>query len=77
MAWVKVRGHSKNRGNDRADAAATKGMNGFKEHVLEVAEYVNDFMGRMAWCTDTTDAAHEPNVLDAISAGRRRPAAAG
>ena len=67
VTWVKVRGHSENRGNDRADAAATQGMNGFTKHVLEVAQYVHDLMGRMAWRTDTADAAHHPNVLDAIS----------
>jgi hypothetical protein len=70
VTWVKVRGHSDNRGNDQAGAAATRGMNGQTEHVLEVAQYVNDLMGRMAWRTDPADAAHNPNILDAVSAAK-------
>ena len=50
-----------------ADAAATQGMNGIIEHMLLVAQYVNDLMGRMAWRADTADAAHDPHVLEAIS----------
>ena len=67
VTWVSVRGHSKNNGNDQADTCATWGMNGSTKHVLEVAQYVNNIMGRTAWRTDPNDAAHDPTILDAIS----------
>ena len=62
VTWVKVRGHSDNKGNDEADKCATWGMNGTAKRVMRVARYVNDTMGRTAWRTD-----HDPTVLDAVS----------
>ena len=67
ITWIKVRGHSAEAGNDMTDATATEGMYGMKQHVLPVAQYVNDLMGRMAWREDATDAVHDPTVMDAIS----------
>jgi hypothetical protein len=49
VTWVKVRGHSGNYGNDMADRAATQGMNGDTEYVMEVAQYVNHLLGRATW----------------------------
>ena len=68
VTWVKVRGHSDNTGNDMADDAATRGMNGGKKYVMPVARYVNDLLGRAAWCSDPADAAHDRGGLDAVSA---------
>jgi ribonuclease HI len=44
VTWVKVRGHSSNRGNDMADAVATRGMDGHTDHLVEVAVYVNNLL---------------------------------
>ena len=38
MHWVKVRGHSKNVGNDAADKAATWGQNGGSKNVENLQE---------------------------------------
>lgn len=47
-------------------------MNGSTKNVLEVAHYVNNLMGRMAWRTNPADAAHDPTILNASSdAGQR------
>ena len=72
VTWVKVRGHLKNKGNDQADTCAAWGMNGSTKHVLEVAQYVNDIMGRTAWRTDPNDAAHDSTVLDVVSDAEQR-----
>ena len=68
VTWVKVRGHSDNTGNDMADDAATRGMNGGAKYVMEVAQYVNNLLGRATWCSDPADAAHDRGGLDAVSA---------
>jgi hypothetical protein len=77
VTWVKVRGHSDNTGNDMADDAATRGMNGGKKYVMPVARYVNDLLGRAAWCSDPADAAHDRGVLDAVSEAEAQTLAGG
>jgi hypothetical protein len=67
VTWVKVRGHSGDTGNDMADDAATQGMNGHDRHLMPVAQYVNDLLGRMDWREDEAVAARDPDVMDAIS----------
>jgi hypothetical protein len=54
-------------GNEMADDAATRGMNGKDRHVMPVAEYVNDLLGRMGWREGEADATRDPTVMDAIS----------
>ena len=46
VAWVKVRGHSKEKWNDQADAAATAGQNGRKSGVLRLDRYIEECLGR-------------------------------
>jgi hypothetical protein len=50
-----------------ADDAATRGMNGKDRHVMPVAKYVNDLLGRMGWREDEADVTRDPTVMDAIS----------
>ena len=42
VIWVKVRGHSEEEGNDRADGAATAGQNGRKNGVLRLDRYITE-----------------------------------
>ena len=45
VIWVKVRGHSTEEGNDRADGAATAGQNGRKNGVLRLDRYITEHLG--------------------------------
>ena len=45
VTWVKVRGHSEEEGNDRADRAATVGQNGRKNGVLPLDRYIMEHLG--------------------------------
>ena len=45
VVWAKVRGHSEEAGNDRADAAATAGQNGRKSCVLRLDRYIEERLG--------------------------------
>ena len=40
--WIKVRGHSGDRGNDQADAAATMGLKGYRHGASDIAKYLRE-----------------------------------
>ena len=50
-----------------ADGVATRDMNGQDRHVMPVAQYVNDLLGRMGWREDEDGVARDPNVMNTIS----------
>eukprot|EP01043_Picozoa_sp_COSAG02_P073012 COSAG02_NODE_14013_length_1321_cov_41.096563_1_plen_127_part_00 len=65
MHWVKVRGHSKNVGNDAADKAATWGQNGGSKNVENLQECMEWLLASTQ--TQATDDA-EANVDDDVDA---------
>ena len=40
--WIKVRGHSGDRGNDQADEAATMGLKGYRHGASDIAKYLRE-----------------------------------
>ena len=57
MHWVKVRGHSKNVGNDAADTAATWGQNGGSKNVENLQECMEWLLAStQTQATDDADA---------------------
>ena len=40
--WIKVRGHSGDRGNDQADEAATMGLKGHRRGASDIARYLRE-----------------------------------
>ena len=59
--WVKVRGHSNEEGNDKADKAATWGQNGGSKNVEDMQEC-------MAWLEESTRAEQEDTETASLKA---------